>query len=202
MVSANKRAFTLIELLIVVAIIAVLAAIAVPNFLEAQTRSKVSRAHADMRTMALAAEAYATDFNMYPLYGVLNANGTIQDPHGSPSGAAAHKFLGHSLTSPVAYVTALAEDIFVSPDDAPLSSWRPYYARYFYTNLDQFERVMQPSAPPVIAAKREAFGIWILSSAGPDLDRLDLARDLAYDPSNGTLSDGDIIRSQKFAEFK
>ena len=58
-----RRAFTLIDLLIVVAIIAILAAIAVPNFLEAQTRSKISRAKADMRTMATALESYLVDNN-------------------------------------------------------------------------------------------------------------------------------------------
>ncbi|MEQ8818970.1 MAG: prepilin-type N-terminal cleavage/methylation domain-containing protein [Sumerlaeia bacterium] len=62
----RAKAFTLIELLIVVAIIAILAAIAVPNFLEAQTRSKVSRTKADMRTIATALESYAVDWNAYP----------------------------------------------------------------------------------------------------------------------------------------
>jgi len=64
--TTSRHAFTLIELLIVVAIIAILAAIAVPNFLEAQTRSKVSRAKADMRTLATGLESYAVDNNKYP----------------------------------------------------------------------------------------------------------------------------------------
>ena len=62
----RKHGFTLIELLIVIAIIAILALIAIPNFLEAQTRAKVSRVKADMRTLGGACEAYTVDWNNPP----------------------------------------------------------------------------------------------------------------------------------------
>ena len=61
-----RRAFTLIELLIVVAIIGILAAIAVPNFLNAQIRSKLAKVQADHKAISTALEAYFIDQNAYP----------------------------------------------------------------------------------------------------------------------------------------
>ena len=61
----NKRrgAFTLVEIMIVVAIIALLAAIAVPGFLRARKRSQASKILNDLRMIDAAVDQYAIETN-------------------------------------------------------------------------------------------------------------------------------------------
>ncbi|NVM22470.1 MAG: prepilin-type N-terminal cleavage/methylation domain-containing protein [Desulfobacterales bacterium] len=58
----NEKGFTLIELMIVIAIIGILAAIAIPNFIQYRKRAYNSAANADSKNLYTAAQAYYTDY--------------------------------------------------------------------------------------------------------------------------------------------
>lgn len=63
----SKRAFTLIELMIAIAIIAILAAILVPSFKKARAKSQLATCTQNCRSLATALEMYAVDFDgRYP----------------------------------------------------------------------------------------------------------------------------------------
>ena len=61
----NQKGFTLIELMIVIAIIGILAAIAIPQFSAYRKRSYNSSAQSDVRNLATAQEAYYVDYSTY-----------------------------------------------------------------------------------------------------------------------------------------
>jgi type IV pilus assembly protein PilA len=68
----SKKGFTLIELMIVVAIIGILAAIAIPNFLKFQAKSKQSEAKTNLKGVYTAETAYFGENNDYAGFDAVN----------------------------------------------------------------------------------------------------------------------------------
>src|SRR5664279_765983 len=66
-----ERGFTLIELMIVVAIIAILAGILVPNFVNARAQAQTSACESNLRAIATAMELYYADNQRYPDAGAI-----------------------------------------------------------------------------------------------------------------------------------
>jgi len=62
----TRKAFTLVEILIVVAIIALIAAVAIPNMLRARIEANDASAQATLKAISTAIENYASIYSSYP----------------------------------------------------------------------------------------------------------------------------------------
>jgi prepilin-type N-terminal cleavage/methylation domain-containing protein len=125
----NRGGFTLVEIMIVVAIIALLAAIAVPNFLRARKRSQASRILEDLRLIDAAIDQYAIEANMtegaaltwenvqaYLKKGSRLYNSAGEDMFGTP-------FVGFTVDT----IPGLANSSYVLLSDvAPADFWSPF----------------------------------------------------------------------------
>lgn len=190
-----SNGFTLIELLIVVAIIAILAAIAVPNFLEAQTRAKVSRIQADLRTYETAMETYRIDHSKPP-------------PTYRSSAIYTRKWIAKYLTTPIAYMNQALQDPFNTdvshpqnnnnPDNLYIIAWGPDH--YLHpSNAPRYPSFFQMYPQYSDGSRLLRKNFVYVYSLGPDkkFDILDGKSPQAvhpYEPTNGTLSRGEVAR--------
>lgn len=214
MIRPALKAFTLIELLMVVATIAILAAIAVPNFLEAQVRSKVSRTKSDLAAMEMGVRSYFADHNQYPanrasvrsfLLDAATTTAAIEkqpvDPENVPPELLPYERINtqnlrmpqvavsgydlYVLTTPVAYLGTLEPDPFADMRGLP------------YAYLD-YSGIWDEAAEAGYELCRDRR--YLLLSYGPNTDLVDPdfrnpvhGPWIRYEPTNGTVSVGNLL---------
>ncbi len=178
----REYAFTLIELLIVVAIIGILAAIAVPNFLNARMRAKIALSETSLRTINLAFVSYLMDL------GATRRESQKAIEHDSDGCRQQVPF-----TTPLAYMGETLRDPFQEgrePEEVPHGKYCFHFDPIFGEfHVNAFLRGM----PGNTRLRTEALSsIGVFSGHGPT--RMYKTGMPFYATSNGLISHGAIAR--------
>lgn len=157
-----------------VGIVFLLAMIKLPCFLEAQTRSQVSRVRADMHTLATAVESYRVENGSYPMMreyisGEADSIETLR--YNIPM----------NLTTPTAFLTSYPGDPFSPASGAPL--------RYYTYNDIWLLYSIGPDKTPDIEQLFDS-----LHAITGNESIIETLLPYTYDPTNGTVSQGDVWR--------
>lgn len=107
----KKEGFTLVELMIVIAVLGILAAIAIPSYLGIQKRSARSEAKANLQAISVALEGYMAENNNYGAVGLYTY---------SPGGSFAH-------SGNIERITNLGNDVSYNYSIRVTSTAGPYY---------------------------------------------------------------------------
>jgi len=162
------KGFTLIELMVVIAIILILALIAIPAYRNMQDRARRSRVQSDLRTLANAFQMFYTDWNQYPVQEaadrLVETTGPGAEILGSATGLSAINTSDNISSTgekgPIQYIENLPIDPFDAAggcyfyeSDALGACWVMYSfnevpGEYIYRNSDG-EAGMESTAPPL-----------------------------------------------------
>jgi len=211
----NTKGFSLIELLIVIAIISTITAIVVPNLMSANIRAKVSGVKADMGSIAIALEDYKVDHGEYPRDSrfsrstsyasdiIAQPNQAFDGKNGSDNGNDAIG-LGYLIYAKAGFEPTYLKRIAGDPfNESGKEDWDGtsgahnhhylYYTGKWNSDTGTFGECTSSDSPQY----------WALVSWGPDQDK-DITNYVSaraavitgtkrYDSDSGITSDGDIV---------
>jgi len=131
--SKSNSAFTLVEIMVVVAIIALLASIAVPNFLRARKRSQATRCLEDLRIIDAACDQYAIEnnkaggnsVNWTDVQSYLKTGSVLYNSNGTDIFSNFYGAIGRFSVDAIPKLNSATYSKL--SDVAPLNFWSPYY---------------------------------------------------------------------------
>lgn len=193
----REDSFTLVELLIVIAIIIIITAIAVPNLISANIKAKVKGIKSEMGSIAIALEDYRTDQGAYPDEppsgydpDVIAQPNQVFDDHDDAIGLGELIF-PEGVSDPV-YLYRIPGDPF---NDSGEEEWNGTSGAHnnhycYFTSEGKYWALVSygPDKDQNIDSYTKAW-----NAVDPNAPNHNTYKDLVYNPDNGITSSGDIV---------